>query len=515
MFRSRKDSSENDVLLTSKHVSLVSLFFVDIPLMTVRSVVWLRTPKTLALSPMLMKNICSSLYASTSLHRCRLLEKERDRLASSETAFKPVRESSSFRKQTMPQDLHSSEGPSDRTILPENTEPTPATRDQFHSDDDFATRKQMKSKQLQSLVNDVKSVRELPVVAFRASGILRKAAQLSLFPTRMSLATYLDSTFCLEYWQQFRVVVPYFLWLSVRITLVFLTFLKVDGLQDPLDWLSNPLPTDYIIAFSLVGATMLLTFFCWVGFCPMLDVVCLVLFAGVRLLSYWLTLTTFRDTHFFAIPGVSSDDINVEQLFFCFFALHDCMTLLMSLVPAHHGVLGKDFMYYSVIRTGMENALPSAPGFAELAGTQDIADEAGRVSTAAATLFINCRLGVAPSSIHSLIMGPNMIKSVRLNDLFATTAVWEIVMTFVLKLVTSILYLNVVHIVIFSLHVVGKLGYHVFASSVRSLALRRYEVKALFQEIVRRCSDRDDEIDGIGELLRELPPSTSEVYLAK
>ena len=90
-------------------------------------------------------------------------------------------------------------------------------------------------------------------------------------------------------------------------------------------------------------------------------------------------------------------------------------------------------MYYSVIRTGMENALPSAPGFAELAGTQDIADEAGRVSTAAATLFINCRLGVAPSSIHSLIMGPNMIKSVRLNDLFATTAVWEIVMTFVLK----------------------------------------------------------------------------------
>ncbi|KAH0480028.1 MAG: hypothetical protein KVP17_002153 [Porospora cf. gigantea B] len=492
--------------------------------MTVRAVVWLRTPKTLALSPMVMKNICSSLYASTSLHRCRLLEKERDKLASSETTFKPVRESSSFRKQPMAQDIQSSEGPSDRTTLPaEIPEPTPATRDQFNSEDDFATRKQMKSKQLQSLVNDVKSVRELPVVAFRASGILRKAGQLSLFPTRMSLATYLDSTFCLEYWQQFRVVVPYFIWLGVRITLVFLTFLKVDGLQDPLDWLSNPLPTDYIIAFSLVGATMLLTFFCWVGFCPMLDVVCLVLFAGVRLLSYWLTLTTFRETRrtassyilssyqpdFFAIPGLSSGDINVEQLFFCFFALRDCMTLLMSLVPAHHGVLGKDFMYYSVIRTGMEDALPSAPGFAEPTGTQDIADEAGRVSTAAATLFINCRLGVAPSSIHSLIMGPNMIKSVRLNDLFATTAVWEIVMTFVLKLVTSILYLNVVHVVIFSLHVIGKLGYHIFASSVRCLALRRYEVKALFHEIVKRCSERDDDVDGIGEFSREPPPSTS------
>eukprot|EP01056_Protomagalhaensia_sp_Gyna25_P000154 Protomagalhaensia_sp_Gyna_25__153@NODE_1072_length_2224_cov_3_901144_g854_i0_p2_GENE_NODE_1072_length_2224_cov_3_901144_g854_i0NODE_1072_length_2224_cov_3_901144_g854_i0_p2_ORF_typecomplete_len163_score16_52CECR6_TMEM121/PF14997_6/7_6e13_NODE_1072_length_2224_cov_3_901144_g854_i05221010 len=67
---------ESDVYMTRKHATFVSIFLIDIPLIVVRSIIWINYPYNPGLQPLIFKNILNIPISTYRLMQCRAAEKQ-------------------------------------------------------------------------------------------------------------------------------------------------------------------------------------------------------------------------------------------------------------------------------------------------------------------------------------------------------------------------------------------------------------------------------------------------------
>lgn len=160
-------------------------------------------------------------------------------------------------------------------------------------------------------------------------------------------------------------------------------------------------------------------------------------------------------------------------------------------------------------------------------------DEVGLMTISSLVVFLNCRFSVAPISLHELLIGPDLVKSFRLTDALLHSHFRYLCVASVLRLWTTTLFISFpdtlaysknekftnlvrqsllstqigvepfaklgykfnVIIMVFVIHLVLLVVHLIFSQVVRLLTIRRYETKAMFEEIaevMRRASKKEE-----------------------
>ncbi|CDJ45195.1 hypothetical protein ETH_00000620, partial [Eimeria tenella] len=275
------------------------------------------------------------------------------------------------------------------------------------------------------------------------------------------------------------------------------------------------------VALVLVGSNFVVLLLLFACAAPLLDCCFSALFGALRLLSFFLALLSFRDFGVFAdLFQLKSSNTLPEIGKYCLFvfALEPLLGILVSLYPFISVLLGRQTVTYVVPPISGD-----AKSFKTQSGAQgrpeiDFAqidevprgDETETVSTASLMLFTSCRAMVAPLSVHELLIGPNLIKAVRLNDGLLRAHWRSVLVALVVRIWCCCLFFtfpgSVAHpasvgggmeelrgvpwygvcsgaSLVFLADIILTLVYLAFSQVIRLLALKRMEDKAMFRDL--------------------------------
>eukprot|EP00922_Rhytidocystis_sp_ex-Travisia-forbesii_P003358 GHVS01004904.1.p1 GENE.GHVS01004904.1~~GHVS01004904.1.p1 ORF type:complete len:907 (-),score=106.87 GHVS01004904.1:120-2840(-) len=435
---------------------------------------------------------------------------------------------------------------------------------------------QEKFDSLVNLILGVKDPRGLPVDPIRHRQLARKIIQCARMGGRHSLAVLLDNVMHIPFWKLLRLAFPFMLmWLSEIAIVTVLFFLDTarytlhsaatvvvapgvitifsiqifdSRVMRSMDY--SQLPLDVTICLGIVVSMAALSFLLWVFSVPFLDVLAQSIFAPLQLMSFFLVVLTFRDfrvfTNIFQI-GTTFGIEHVGDYFLWVFVVEPAAGVLYTLYPFLCALLDKRYLGYvvplsndssiisrvsnvaSTLNVGGGASLPDQHGWdetpggmADLGAEPSLAkrgDEMGLMTTSSLIVFLNCRFGVAPISLHELLIGPDLVKSARLTDALLYTHFRYFCLTSVVRLWCVSLYYGFpssiaygrnheytqlvlrhlvrddsfldpmvyvkmdIAVLFFACHIGFLMIYLVLSQVVRLLAIRRYETKAMFDEI--------------------------------
>lgn len=355
-----------------------------------------------------------------------------------------------------------------------------------------ATSDEVTPKKLRRLLAEVNSVRRIPVKGFRLWSLLVRIFHCMRLGGRRGLASLLDDTFVLSYWKQIRLTFPLLIAWASQIVLVCVAH----GYKNPkgpwaitVEW--DQVPNDYRWFLFVGGANVVLMFSCWFVAAPILDVVFITVFWVVRLAAFFITLVTVRDTNFLEIQHKWELPIETQPILLWGFLVLPCFRLLDALFPIQSAFLGRKYMYYfttSSHRKLQASLISTVSSFddPQLERVKhNRVDEAGWITTSSLLVFLNCRHALAPASFGELLIGPDLIKDVRLMDMLVLRGWLETVILLILHCVVLQLFNSFVSLGVFAGHLLMFCIYNIVIQAIRLLALRRYEVKLAFEEIVR------------------------------
>ncbi|KFG58674.1 putative transmembrane protein, partial [Toxoplasma gondii RUB] len=218
-------------------------------------------------------------------------------------------------------------------------------------------------------------------------------------------------------------------------------------------WPWSEIPVELQVCFIIICGHFLMLLFCWFLSAPLLDVLFVSFFGSLKLLSFFLMVLTFRDFGVFnSIFNLHLYVMDFGRYAIFIFTLVPMIGVLYTLYPVLCVMLGRQYITYIIppprigkYRRGQTVLDAGRPGgeadFAQLE-THPRGDEAGVVATVCLMVFLNCSHMLAPISMNQLLVGPNMIKAVRLNDGLLRVHWRQLLLTLLLRLWCFILYLT-------------------------------------------------------------------------
>lgn len=334
--------------------------------------------------------------------------------------------------------------------------------------------------------------RALPVERIAIRKLLKKIVNVVASGGRHSIACRLDSAMTLSYWKQFRMALPLILLWATRLLILGFYGQPTQGYRiDWTFWLKGNF-TFIILAGCSTGFMFLLC----IGTAPLIDVAFVSLFWGVRNVSYFMTFWVIRDTHILDLGFFSENFPNLrlpqnvpwENIsLWTVFGVNTALSLLGGLFYVQSALLSRNYTLY-VIQP--RNRIARRLAFTENNGVPK-ADEYGWISTAAILVYLNCKHRIAPVNIHQLLIGPNMIKAVRISDQLLIHGWYRFTILCVIKLFSWSLARTPFIGGLFGIHLLMELVYCIMSQTVRLLALRKFENKSVYSKFMKAAKERD------------------------
>ncbi|PFH36244.1 hypothetical protein BESB_044360 [Besnoitia besnoiti] len=360
--------------------------------------------------------------------------------------------------------------------------------------------------------------RRLPVRGFKLKRVIQKIFFAYKVGGRHGMAVLLDNALKVTFWKELRIAIPFIATWICEIAIVACLFffynesrifpIQMFSLKSMAEsrWAWSQIPVGMKVCFIITCGHFLMLLSCWFLSAPVLDVLFVSFFGSLKLLSFFLMVLTFRDFGVFnSIFELQHYVADIGKYALFIFALFPMIGVLYTLYPVLCVMLGRQYITYIVpppragkFRRGQTVLDAGGPGgeadFAQLE-TQPRGDEAGVVATVSLMIFLNCCHMLAPISLNQLLIGPNMIKVVRLNDGLLRVHWRQLLMTTALRLWCFTLYLTFPNSITYNkepgamddvllvketlneLALVGRAG----NAPVDSLALRRAEVREVRQ----------------------------------
>ncbi|CBZ50597.1 conserved hypothetical protein [Neospora caninum Liverpool] len=392
--------------------------------------------------------------------------------------------------------------------------------------------------------------RKLPVKGFTFKRVIQKLYFSYKVGGRRGVASLLDNALKVTFWKELRIAIPFVAtWICQIAIVACLFFFYNDSPVFPIQmfslksmreqpWPWSDIPVELQVCFIITCGHFLMLVSCWFLSAPLLDVLFVSFFGSLKLLSFFLMVLTFRDFGVFnSIFNLHLYVMDFGKYAIFIFTLVPMIGVLYTLYPVLCVMLGRQYITYIVPppRIGKFRRVQTVLDAARHGGEADFAqlethprgDEAGVVATVCLMVFLNCSHMLAPISMNQLLVGPNMIKAVRLNDGLLRVHWRQLLITVLLRAWCFVLYLTFPNSityskdpdaiesvlehytspggawyerfsfasVVFLAHIVLMFFYMVFSQICRLLALRRFENKAMFKDLallwLQRKAERD------------------------
>eukprot|EP01056_Protomagalhaensia_sp_Gyna25_P000194 Protomagalhaensia_sp_Gyna_25__193@NODE_1093_length_2199_cov_4_415741_g865_i0_p1_GENE_NODE_1093_length_2199_cov_4_415741_g865_i0NODE_1093_length_2199_cov_4_415741_g865_i0_p1_ORF_typecomplete_len328_score26_91_NODE_1093_length_2199_cov_4_415741_g865_i011572140 len=246
----------------------------------------------------------------------------------------------------------------------------------------------------------------------------------------------------------------------------------------------------------------LIHFCCTFGSAPLIDVAFTALVWTARLLCYWQVLTAVRLSALlnFELPlwqewATTSD--TTELVLLCGLTL-PCLWRLAHGVPLFWmATVGRRYARFGVNQPNdlVAALLRSHPHIQPLPPPSPC--EQGFISVSTIIVFAACKRGFAPVSYHELLMGPDLVKSIRICDVLVTRDWMLFFLALLVRMAAVLVHTTQLVIAVALVDLVLSLTYFSCAQAVRLLVLRRYELQEVFRDVVISWGALSNEADPV------------------
>eukprot|EP00922_Rhytidocystis_sp_ex-Travisia-forbesii_P025807 GHVS01037861.1.p1 GENE.GHVS01037861.1~~GHVS01037861.1.p1 ORF type:complete len:735 (-),score=23.54 GHVS01037861.1:229-2433(-) len=459
----------SDIFLTAKHATITALFFIDIPLLFYRIYSLLLRP-TSGVLLFVFKNVLSIPYRSFRLHQSRLAERQQAK--GSQRAFYGERICQS--------------------VDPTKVGALDAASNNIgrHSVDWYAGREELwvrcgldsekvgkallssrlvvarlrtKCERLDTpshrVIKDLRSVRRIPVIGFSCISIFYRLVRCLSIGGRRTYSVLLDGEPHESHWRQLRLLTPMLVAWCSQIVIISLQWYQMK--QDNSNFRSrqwNNLSIYDYWSFGICFSNAVIFFVFFFGTAPILEVLFVSLLWTLRLFSFFLSVGGYwihrneDSTSFVASVWIWS--------------IQPLVGLLSVLPVMINTLIGRRYLSSCLfVKEDYEPAL---------------------VSNTSVLLFLLCRNQFAPVSYHNLIIGPDIVKSVKLIEGLGQSSWRDFMIVFVIKFWCVLLSYSVVSLAVFIAHILFLLLYIIIVHTIRQIRLRMYEIRFMFANSLRR-----------------------------
>eukprot|EP00922_Rhytidocystis_sp_ex-Travisia-forbesii_P025808 GHVS01037866.1.p1 GENE.GHVS01037866.1~~GHVS01037866.1.p1 ORF type:complete len:733 (-),score=25.14 GHVS01037866.1:328-2526(-) len=461
--------TSSDIFLTAKHASITALFFIDIPLLFYRMYCVLLRPSS-GVILFLFKNVLSIPYRSFRLHQSRLAEREESK-GSQRAVY-----SEQMRQSVDPTKVGALDPPSHN--ISRRSADLYARREELwvrYGLESENVSKEMLSSRLvvahlrtkcervdmptDRVIKDLRSVRRIPVLGFSCISILYRFIRCLSIGGRRTYSVLLDEEPQESLWRQLRLLIPMLVaWVS-QVLITTLQWYQVANDNSTFDsrkWNNLSIYDYWSFGICLSSAAIFFVFFFQTA--PIVEVACVSLLWALRLLSFFLCVSGFW-------VGRTGEYASCFP-FLCMWYIQPLVGLCSVLPVIINTVIGRK--YVSSCLFVREDYKPA------------------RVSNTSALLFLLCRNQFAPVSYHKLIIGPDIVKSVKLIEALSQACWRDFMIVFVIKSWWLLASYSVMSLSVFIAHILCLLLYIVVAHSIRQIRLRTYEIRFMFANSLRR-----------------------------
>ncbi|OII78279.1 hypothetical protein cand_035040 [Cryptosporidium andersoni] len=405
--------------------------------------------------------------------------------------------------------LINTQAPKDGSIPPEITR---EAKESFSQPD---IRSKEINNEIMDIIKDVKINRKIPPYGFSIKVILKQIFYTFQRSGQSAyLACFLDNSLELSQFQNIRLSLAFIIPLISQIIIVILCRnTNSQGSQSQcystwfFPYLSNakysnttPCSAGYIgiVLINAIGYIIL-----WYGTCGVVEIIGGAFYQMVILNSFFSVVHTIRNSAYID-PYLSRNGIDVAYILVLLCMCPAALLLLFNYFPLSSAFLGRKFLRFASPigkKQWLNNNAPSSntPNQPTIGlNNKRISrgytnehcreDELGFISTGSVLLLLNCRYGLAPVSLNELLIGPDTIKGIRLTDILLGILYRDILFLLVTRGTMLCMCFTWFSLASFLAHILITLIYGITAHTIRLLSLRRYELKILFQQVLKEIT---------------------------
>ncbi|KAJ1605580.1 transmembrane domain-containing protein [Cryptosporidium canis] len=385
------------------------------------------------------------------------------------------------------------------------------------------------------IIKDINSSRKIPAQSFSLGTILK---QLIFIFQRSGQSSYLsailDNTLNVTQFQNIRLSLALIIPLISQIALCVVCRNPDQGgmeVQCDVNWFFPTLTQEGGFYKMKCNATYI-SFICinfisynllWLGMAKYFEVICGAIYQLVILTSYFFVIHSIRNAKFID-PFLSGINVDVGNILVLLCICPAVMTLLFNYFPLSSAFLGRKHLRLATpfskkqwivnqvpVNTDQKNQeieVNNIPN--ENKDSRD--DEVGYLNIGSCLLLLNCRFGIAPISMNELLIGPDTIKGVRLIDLLLSTFYRDVLFILVTRGILLTICFTWASLGVFVSHITFMIFYGITSHTIRLLALRRFELKILFQKILRDIVKEDTVIPSLANQSSAILSSFNQLY---
>ncbi|ESS33959.1 putative transmembrane protein [Toxoplasma gondii VEG] len=347
------------------------------------------------------------------------------------------------------------------------------------------------------LLRDLQYVRGIPVPSIGFWASLYRFFLILFIGGRQGLKTVLDDVFQLTWCQQLRMLLAPVGFHAMQGCLIAMIALSV-----PVSWKQLPgiaawddffpvaswetLSTVDHTAVVIIGVSFALELVAFVFTAPFLDTFFVSIGTVCRLLSEYLVVRSIAISfaqQLPASPKVENGSRYVGFVVVALFIIRPVYHLLMLIVPGVYALCGKRLMTCRREKKKGYEPVASGEEWRTGVGRREV------YSVSNALNFIICRQFLAPISYNSLLVGPDVMKGIRLLDNMVHAQFCDILITIGVQFYALSMHMSWYDVGVFLAHDVFLGIYALVGQAIRILAQRRFELKILLEELVLQRSD--------------------------
>ncbi|OII75418.1 uncharacterized protein cubi_01939 [Cryptosporidium ubiquitum] len=365
------------------------------------------------------------------------------------------------------------------------------------------------------IIKDINSSRKIPARSFSFGTILKQIIFMFQRSGQSSyLSSILDNTLNVTQFQNIRLSLALIIPLISQIALSVVCRTPDQGgmeVQCNINWFFPDVTKEGGFYKMKCNATYI-SFMCinfvsynilWFGMANYFEVFCGAIYQLVMVSSYFFVIHSIRNANFID-PFLSEKNVDIGNILVLLCVCPAVLTMLFNYFPLSSAFLGRKHLRLTTPFSKKQWIVNQIPVNTEKK-TKEIEinkipkegnnnsrdDEVGYLNIGSCLLLLNCRFGIAPLSMNELLIGPDTIKGIRLIDLLLSTFYRDILFIFVTRGILLTLCFTWASLGVFASHLTFMIFYGITSHTIRLLALRRFELKILFQKILRDIVKED------------------------